>query len=527
MHILNKKLNSKYGKNTSCFKGHVIENSCYRGIRKYSKNSSEYYSKIVKNIEQTLKKYPANYYLKIDTYKTSIPDTTQMGALKQGLHGWIKKTVIVLETPFNKIFETVDSKEKISSTILDFLKKLSNPLGELTNQLYPNLKLEHLDSNSYEVFKKRVIDNNTGKINYKEPHSVLHYIEGLVNVRGAAPFEVYEFLTNISSDPILSKEMARQFSEDPRKASSLKNTLINFLGGGEEGEDLFNTWYYDENRGYRGAYGRYYNEEIWDKATNLLDLVKQSPNLYTAAFRRFVNEKNIEPVLGDLPKEFGDRKIFSCLIQKLKTWNKLHNKEKKKKKPDEQKLATKFDLEVDNYKFNIQALQKGHSPKLKFIVKAPEISDESYILKFAPYDALGNTDRSKKFRDNQAIRPDMPYSDALIDFYLKENNCPNAPEIEFFDYEAQAVIYKETKGVELTDLIEPNLNLYRFRKFSPLADIYNLGVQINDIWKTNFLVNKQGNYILIDSGHSTYNNIFRPLVISKHIALANTCGREF
>ena len=147
-------------------------------------------------------------------------------------------------------------------------------------------------------------------------------------------------------------------------------------------------------------------------------------------------------------------------------------------------------------------------------------------MKFAPYDTIGNTDRSRKFRDNQALRPDMPYTDSLIDFYLKENNCPNAADIRFFDYEAQAVLYGETKGRTAEFPEDAKLNLHKFRKLKEVSDIYSLGVQLNDIWQSNFLVDENGICKCIDSGHAKYSNMFRPLVSGKHFALPNVCGRE-
>ena len=183
-------------------------------------------------------------------------------------------------------------------------------------------------------------------------------------------------------------------------------------------------------------------------------------------------------------------------------------------------------ITVDGRNFKVQKIGKGQSAKLKYRIIPLENLNTSYILKFAPYDAIGNTDRSRKFRDNQATRPDMPYTDALIDFYLKANGCPNAADIKFFDYEAQAVLYKETFGVEPVFSEDSKLNLYRFKKFGPLADVYKLGVQLNDIWKTNFLIDEKGVYRCIDTGHAIYSNVFRPLVSGKHFALANLCGRE-
>ena len=135
-------------------------------------------------------------------------------------------------------------------------------------------------------------------------------------------------------------------------------------------------------------------------------------------------------------------------------------------------------------------------------------------------------DKTKKFEENQALRPDMPYLDSMVDFYLKENRSPNAPDIKFFDYKSQAVLYRATEGKEAIIPDKYKDNLYEFTKYPKVSDIKDLGVELSDVHGGNFIVDKNGKYKLIDSGHVRYLNIFRPQVICKHITLGNLCGRE-
>lgn len=519
----NNKINQR---NTTNFQGSVIENRYYKNIKKIARKS-ESYRKILENIEGSFKRFPKGYDLEIDYYKTRVPDTEQLGSLKAGRFNWLDVISVRLKSQFDSYCKNVPNDSNFAYAIVNILNELTNPIGELTGQLFPSLKDElslfnnssQMSSELFDKFKQRVIDKKTGKVDKRAAHDIIYYLEEMVEYKKQPPIEVYKFLTKMAEDSVLSKEMAKQFSSNPRGGSTIKNTLIKYLGGGEEGEDMFWTWYYDEISGYRAAYDRYFNEEIWDKATCLTDLVKQSPNLYTAAFRKFVRDKGVEPVLGELPSEFGDRTTFANLIKNLKTLNK--DKNFRATNLSQQDLIT-----VDGRNFNVQKIGIGHSAKLKYRIVPQENPNSSYILKFAPYDTIGNTDRSRKFRDNQALRPDMPYTDSLIDFYLKENNCPNAPDIKYFDYEAQAVLYKETYGNEPEFSESFKLNLYRFKKEGPLSDVYKLGVQLNDIWKTNFLIDANGVYKCIDTGHAKFDNIFRPLVSGKHFALANVCGRE-
>ena len=114
----------------------------------------------------------------------------------------------------------------------------------------------------------------------------------------------------------------------------------------------------------------------------------------------------------------------------------------------------------------------------------------------------------------------------MLDFYLKLNNCPNAPDIQYFDYKAEASLYKATKGEYPDFPVSVERNIYNFRNYKPVADIYKLGVELNDIYHTNFLIDENGVCKAIDTGHAQFNNIFRPSVTRKHFSLSNFTGRE-
>ena len=365
-----------------------------------------------------------------------------------------------------------------------------------------------------------------------------------------SPAAVFKFLCKLTSDKDTQISTAKEFSTNPRKSESIKNFLIEKLGGNESGERLFYTWFHDEEGGYRRAYDRYYNEEVWSKAKTLDSIVKESPIVAPWAFNSKAREMKIEPTLGTLPQGFGNVSKFRVLVKTLRKWNmKLHESIIEEKRiikanstSDTMATSTKinelinsktapFELEVENNKFWITPVVKSFSAKLIFFIeklnKEGEKTGENYVLKFPPHSIKSSDgDKIKKFHENQALRPDMPYLDAVVDFYLKENKSPNAPEIEFFDYNTQAVLYKKTKGTEPTIPEKFVDNLYSFIRYNKIVDLKKLGIELSDVHNGNFLVDKSGNYRLIDSGHVRYSNTFRPPVIGKHISLGNLCGRE-
>ncbi len=61
-------------------------------------------------------------------------------------------------------------------------------------------------------------------------------------------------------------------------------------------------------------------------------------------------------------------------------------------------------------------------------------------------------------------------------------------------------LYK-SKGKEMR-------NLYSYRKLKEIADIAHLGIELNDVNEGNFIYDKNGNNILIDSGHAQFNSCF-------------------
>ena len=359
----------------------------------------------------------------------------------------------------------------------------------------------------------------------------------------ATPISVFKFLCHATSNEKTSSSVAKELSQNPRKAESIKNFLIEKLGGNESGKRLFMTWYHDENNGYRKAYSDFYNDEIWNKARNMNEIIKYSPNVAPWAFPRKAEEMGVEPILGEVPEVFGSLDTYRTFVSKIKKWNTVQQKkmqgfslEVNSKIKDTMKAATiinakqremiqPFEMQVEDKTFEVKPIIQSFSAKGICMVKEKN-SDKNYILKYAPYSVRGNNDFANKFAENQALRPDMPYLDSMVDFYLKENKSPNAPGIEIFDWKTQSVLYEAIEGNDLVIPEKIKDNLYLFTNYSKISDIKKLGLNLSDVHGGNFKENEKGNYVLIDSGHITFSNPFRPLIIGKQITLGNLCGRE-
>lgn len=319
--------------------------------------------------------------------------------------------------------------------------------------------------------------------------------------------EILSFLYSMTTEFENGIKLAKDFSESPQKGNDLKRMLLYKLGNNTQAKEMFDTWYNDENSGYKKAYSDYYNKK-YNEATDLISLINQSPNVAPWAFLNKAKQLKVEPILGELPESFEDIELFRNLIKEL----------------SKNKIKDKFILTIKDKKFEIERIEKGLSTKAKYKI-TPE-NDETYIVKFNEYDVIGNTKRCEFFRTDQALRGDSPYIDAMIDFYLKTNNCKNCSDIKFYDYKSKAILYKFSEG-KAGELNKENFyNLYTFNNSNLVKEIKDLGIILNDIQKDNFIKDNAGNYILIDTGHADYSQPFRPMVMGKHISLSNLSGRS-
>lgn len=374
---------------------------------------------------------------------------------------------------------------------------------------------------------------------YLSKRSHLPILEYLKNTK-MSPYSAYKFLCHATSDGRTSNAVAKELSSNPRKGKSIQQFLVEKLGGANKGLDSFLMWFHDEEAGYRKAYGDFYKDIFLKSVKNLNALVKQSPNVAPWTFERKATELGKEPVLGSVPADFIDIDTYRELIKALrqsdfyKIFTKTQNIKLKKNNSEPAIMEAKntllehskaFITNIRGKEYEIEPLVKRGAKLIYFITPLNDRSNK-FILKMASYDLTEQTDKAYQFAKSQNLRADMPYLNALVDFYLKENKSQNAPDIKFFDYKTTSVLYGVTIG-EAPKIPEKYAdNLYKFLKYSKVSDLKKLGIEINDVHKDNFIVDKNGNYILIDSGHAKYSNLFRPVVIGHHITLGNLCGRE-
>lgn len=454
----------------------------------------------------------------INEYKTQIRDRKAGAFITEGLSAMGGLCMLSI-TALSSFFLTKGLIQSIPMNI--FAGAAVTPVGAFfTGLFYKLYKIEKQENfeDLIEIEERYypdieppsdIINQENQLYNKYKYGNIIEYISN----EKCTPKELYGFLCKITSNPDQAKQFVKEFSSNPREGLYLKSMLIKKLGNNQKAELYYNNWYNDEKYGYRKIYNDYYKHELFEKAQDLMTIVKQSPNIGTWAFKNKAKELGTKLILGELPSDFGDENDFKDILKELKKLSKTKDKQ------------TPLPITVNNKNYLVTKINSGHSAKEKYIIE-PENSNKKYVLKFSPYQVLGNTDRSRKFNDSFMLRGDSPYLDALVDFYLKENDCPNAPDIKYFDYNEKAVLYEMTEGKQLKVEDMDFYNAYLLNNSENLKDLKDLGVQINDINYKNILRTKDGTLVIVDTGHAQYSHPFRPMVQGINISLSNLCGRE-
>lgn len=303
---------------------------------------------------------------------------------------------------------------------------------------------------------------------------------------------------------------------------------------------------------YNEVYGRYLHR-VWKKAKTAEEVIKLRPNFTPWA----LEDKFGDFSLGAVPEAFGTTADFYALIHAIRNSSAMKNYKKIKQlegHPKElkatyaafrkvdfwnigqrkkvlsqillQKCGKPFKLKVAGRSFQVQFLCNPFSHKAVFSVATTE--GQKYILKMLPYNFVKvSSDRVRKEHENIALRGDSTFADALLEFYLKLNQCPHAPQICFYNFKQEAALYEVVKS---TPCVLKNKKadvraIYDFN-IKRVADANALGVYINDVVADNFVQTSKGVKI-IDIGHASFYMPLMPDVPGLTCHLGNLCGKDF
>ncbi|MBQ7413034.1 MAG: serine/threonine protein kinase [Alphaproteobacteria bacterium] len=303
--------------------------------------------------------------------------------------------------------------------------------------------------------------------------------------------------------------------------------------------------------GYNRAYVDFMNG-LFQQADCVADILKVIPNLSPWT----LEQKFDKVIVGKIPGCFGSEKSFLSLIQKIRKSGVVrtfkHIKKLECRLPDFKKAfpavqkidwwnfsarsdflwqlmreqcGRPFTVCEGKQKYHVSFLCNPFSNKMVFQVK---VSDkQTFILKMAPYAFLTTcNERVRKEHEALAIRPDSIYSDALLEFYLKLNRCPHAPDILYYRYDYEVALYAMETGKPLP-FSKKGFDFYTFNT-QIIPDSIRLGIYMNDINAGNFMISdKDGAIKIIDIGHATFANPLTPGVPGITFMMGNLCGRDY
>ncbi len=240
----------------------------------------------------------------------------------------------------------------------------------------------------------------------------------------------------------------------------------------------------------------------------------------STAVRNLNRIKKLECSQGDFEKAFPKAKKIN--------WFNLKQRFNFLKDLINQKCGKPFKLSVSEQQFKITFLCNPFSAKMVFLIESPD--NEKFILKINQYN-LSNThnDRTRKEHENMAIRADSTYSDALLEFYLKLNDCPHAPSILYYNFRHEVALYKADTGIPFHSQTNKNkfMDFYSFNT-KVVSDCLRLGVYINDINAGNFILSATDNQVkIIDIGHASFANPLTPGIPGLTFTLGNLCGQDY
>lgn len=322
------------------------------------------------------------------------------------------------------------------------------------------------------------------KVKYQgNPQKVLDY----VLTSNAQPVQLIDFLTAVFKDPEYAQPFFRQLTSEPKKSRELSKQLINQLGGIK----AFKNWYFSAG-GYSEAYHQYI-DKFYEQAKSIDDLIKQSPNwtIWSLKNKSEHLSGNKHFTLGLIPEQIGDELTYKALIDRLRQY------------PSGQ-------IDINGKTFTVKHLRNGLSDKTNFIVST---GDRQFVIKVGP------VMENEFHRDNADMKSDSCFITAQIDYYLALHNCPNAAKLHYYDHSQNSSVYEFVTGSQKDDSVPlPEMN----KKIKPVND---LGIFVNDSFLSNFI--KRGeDYILIDSGESSFIDVLRPGCVGYHFDLPNLSGRS-
>jgi len=338
---------------------------------------------------------------------------------------------------------------------------------------------------------KKPLIANTYQTSLNSHPSVI-YFRGKSDVVDLSNIKNLSDLYNCTSDENNASEFVKKITQNPRHSKIISHQLIKKAGG----EKDFINWYLSP-KGYKAAYSNYIETAV-KNAAKPDDLLKISPNWTPWLFEEKFGK---DYTFGKLPNDFESVESYRNLVNNLLTGN---SDVKSKEMGGGASGKRSFLIELNDKKYILKAQNDYilYSKALKNAVNEDSWLEDSFL---------------KNYKENEAMKSDSCFLNAMIDGYLNLNGCKNSVKMHFYDSKTSSVLYEYAEG----EKYDKDLNILSINKLLP--DVNNLGIIYNDVSPDNLKV-KDNNIKIIDSGESSFVDILKPAVTGCQFELPNWSG---
>ncbi len=302
-------------------------------------------------------------------------------------------------------------------------------------------------------------------------------------------------LEEITSDSQVCNEFITNVIQNPRNSQTTAKKLIDQAGSPQK----FLNWYLKKG-GYREKYSEYIKQAV-ESAKTPEELLKISPNW---GFWVFENKFGSDFFIGEVPSNIGTKEDYQELTAKLLKGEETGYKVKEFSGGMSGKRAFLVDTGDHKYVLKTQQDYLMYSDKLRQAVEEDSWLKDTFI---------------KNYKENEHMKSDSSYMNAMIDFYMNLNECPNALKIHCFDAKTSSVLYDFAQGESYSG----DIDIRTVNNIMP--DLKKLGVIYNDVSPNN-LKEQNGELKIIDSGESSFVDILKPTVSGYQIEMPNWSGNN-
>ncbi|MEW5819662.1 MAG: hypothetical protein AB1782_05675 [Cyanobacteriota bacterium] len=315
--------------------------------------------------------------------------------------------------------------------------------------------------------------------------ALANYNIAFLSFKGAIQPELtYEYIKNLTSNP----------RDGYNKIKELESQIE---------EDWYNWKYKEFNKAFAD-----FTDRLFKEADSVDELIKYRPDWTGARLRekfKSINNMGESFKFGRVPDDFINKETFDELANTITEAINSQSNSYFSKNYDIP------DIVINNNTFKIKPLAGGKTGKVPCLITTP--NGNKYVVKIDPRNQYNYAD-TLDLVDSVGLQ-------AVIDYYLTQNNCQNSSKVYYYDEKLNASIYEYVEKNGDQSQVQ-GMEKMSGRFVGRMTDLAALGVRFNDTMGDGNVFVRDGNLIMVDNGHCTFDNPLKPKIDSFHKDLPNT-----